>query len=110
MAFHQTREDHEHLSISIKHTQKNRIEHTHKHTNKNTHTQTHTHTHTHSTTAAHTLSPSHTHTEQLDMAFYETSAKDKSMVDEAFFALTRDIKTRLGEHSGPTRNAGTVQV
>jgi len=44
------------------------------------------------------------------MAFYETSAKDKSMVDEAFFALTRDIKTRLGEHSGPTRNAGTVQV
>lgn len=48
--------------------------------------------------------------EQLDMAFYETSAKDKTMVDEAFFALTRDIKSRLGEHSGPTRNAGTVQV
>ena len=34
--------------------------------------------------------------ETLDMAFYETSAKDKSMVDEAFFALTRDIKARLG--------------
>ena len=34
------------------------------------------------------------------MAFYETSAKDKTMVDEAFFALTRDIKKRLGESSG----------
>ena len=37
-------------------------------------------------------------------------AQDKSQVDEAFFALTRDIKTRLGENSGPSRNAGTVQV
>ena len=34
------------------------------------------------------------------MAFYETSAKDKTMVDDAFFALTRDIKKRLGESSG----------
>lgn len=33
------------------------------------------------------------------MAFYETSAKDKTMVDDAFFALTRDIKKRLGESS-----------
>jgi len=48
--------------------------------------------------------------ETLDMAFYETSAKDKSMVDEAFFALTRDIKARLGENSGPSRQTGTVQV
>jgi Ras-related protein Rab-8A len=38
--------------------------------------------------------------EKLNMAFYETSAKDKTMVDEAFFALTRDIKKRLGESSG----------
>jgi len=44
------------------------------------------------------------------MAFYETSAKDKSMVEEAFYALTRDIKKRLGEHSGPTKPSGTVQV
>uniref|UniRef100_A0A6T7LZX2 Uncharacterized protein n=1 Tax=Hanusia phi TaxID=3032 RepID=A0A6T7LZX2_9CRYP len=48
--------------------------------------------------------------EQLNMAFYETSAKDKSMVDEAFFALTRDIKKRLGEHPGPNKSSGTVQV
>jgi len=92
MALHQTREDHEHLSISIKHT--------HTRIGLNTHTQP----------QQLTLSLPLTHAEQLDMAFYETSAKDKSMVDEAFFALTRDIKTRLGEHSGPTRNAGTVQV
>ena len=44
------------------------------------------------------------------MAFYETSAKDKSMVDEAFFALTRDIKKRLGEHPGPNKSTGTVQA
>ena len=37
--------------------------------------------------------------EKLNMAFYETSAKDKTMVDDAFFALTRDIKKRLGESS-----------
>jgi Ras-related protein Rab-8A len=52
--------------------------------------------------------------ERLNMAFYETSAKDKSCVDEAFFALTRDIKKRLGEHGGTGggggRPQGTVQV
>jgi hypothetical protein len=52
--------------------------------------------------------------ERLNMAFYETSAKDKSCVDEAFFALTRDIKKRLGEHGGggggASRATGTVEV
>jgi hypothetical protein len=47
------------------------------------------------------------------MAFYETSAKDKTMVDDAFFALTRDIKKRLGESSGgpsTTRTTGPITV
>lgn len=44
------------------------------------------------------------------MEFYETSAKDKDKVDEAFFALTRDIKKRLGEHSGPSKPSGTLQL
>ncbi len=53
--------------------------------------------------------------ERLNMAFFETSAKDKSCVDEAFFALTRDIKKRLGEHGGgggggASRTSGTVEV
>uniref|UniRef100_A0A7S0VY16 Uncharacterized protein n=1 Tax=Hemiselmis tepida TaxID=464990 RepID=A0A7S0VY16_9CRYP len=51
--------------------------------------------------------------ERLNMAFFETSAKEKSCVDEAFFALTRDIKKRLGESGGGgggSRPMGTVQV
>ena len=51
--------------------------------------------------------------EKLNMAFYETSAKDKTMVDDAFFALTRDIKKRLGESSGgpsTTRTTGPITV
>jgi GTPase SAR1 family protein len=48
--------------------------------------------------------------ERLKMDFFETSAKDKSMVDDSFFALTRDIKKRLGEHSGPSKPSGTVLV
>ena len=40
------------------------------------------------------------------MAFYETSAKDNTMVDDAFFALTRDIKKRLGESSGGSSAPG----
>ena len=31
----------------------------------------------------------------LGTAFYETSAKDRAMVKNAFFALTRDVKKRL---------------
>ncbi len=53
------------------------------------------------------------HAEKLNMAFYETSAKDKTMVDDAFFALTRDIKKRLGESSGgpsTTRTTGPITV
>jgi len=53
--------------------------------------------------------------DQLQMTHYETSAKDKTMVDEAFFALTRDIKMRLGENSAHPRGApgaapGTVTL
>jgi hypothetical protein len=48
--------------------------------------------------------------ERLNMAFFETSAKEKSCVDDAFFALTRDIKKRLGESGGTARPQGTVSV
>jgi len=48
--------------------------------------------------------------QELVMEFFETSAKDKTQVEEAFYALTRSIKKRLGENSGPTRSTGTVQV
>mmetsp|Transcript_66879 Transcript_66879/g.139382 ORF Transcript_66879/g.139382 Transcript_66879/m.139382 type:complete len:211 (+) Transcript_66879:71-703(+) len=48
--------------------------------------------------------------DQLGMEFFETSAKDKDKVEEAFFALTRDIKKRLGEHSGPSKPTGSIQL
>jgi len=48
--------------------------------------------------------------DQLGLEFFETSAKEKSCVDDAFFALTRDIKKRLGESGGTARPQGTVSV
>jgi hypothetical protein len=34
-------------------------------------------------------------TERLNMVFFETSALDRGVVDEAFMALTRQVKDRL---------------
>mmetsp|Transcript_27439 Transcript_27439/g.72431 ORF Transcript_27439/g.72431 Transcript_27439/m.72431 type:complete len:201 (-) Transcript_27439:364-966(-) len=42
--------------------------------------------------------------EKLNLAFFETSAKDKTMVDDAFITITRDIKKRLGDSAMPAPN------
>lgn len=44
--------------------------------------------------------------DQLGMGFFETSAKSKEGVDEAFYFLTREIKKRL-ELQSATSKTGT---
>eukprot|EP00294_Goniomonas_avonlea_P009502 CAMPEP_0114555756 /NCGR_PEP_ID=MMETSP0114-20121206/8923_1 /TAXON_ID=31324 /ORGANISM="Goniomonas sp, Strain m" /LENGTH=213 /DNA_ID=CAMNT_0001740911 /DNA_START=71 /DNA_END=712 /DNA_ORIENTATION=+ len=48
--------------------------------------------------------------DELGMGFFETSAKDKTNVENSFISLTRDIQKRLMDQQGPKPASSTIVV